>query len=123
MRHRKWAPLLALMAGMLVTWQASAAVTSNFPSAKFNDEDRRMQGEAQDAVLASDEVGTTRSWANPATGNAGKIELLRNFQASDGRECKRLRITSQAGQAKGVTTMNACRDPGGKWRMDSTAHQ
>jgi surface antigen len=106
----------------LAAVQVPAAVTSDIPSAKFNAEDRRLQGEAQEAVLASTDNGTKRGWDNPATGNSGSIELLRSFQSSDGRECKRIRITTQAGPSKGVATMNMCRSGQGKWRMDSTAH-
>src|SRR5579862_6939946 len=99
--YRSMIPWLALgvwLGGM----QAPAAVTSDIPSAKFNAEDLRLQAEAREAVLAAPDNGTTRSWQNPATGNSGKIQLLRSFQSSDGRECKRIRITSQAGPSKGV---------------------
>jgi surface antigen len=102
--------------------QAPAAVTSDIPSAKFTADDFRMQREAQDSVLASTDIGTTRSWENPATGNSGSIKLLRSFQSSDGRECKRIQITNQAGPSKAVSTMNMCRNGAGPWRIDSTAH-
>jgi surface antigen len=121
---RRWRAMIPWLA--LGIWlfgiPAPAAVTSDIPSAKFNDDDRRMQREAQNSVLASTEIGTMRSWENPATRNSGSIELLRIFQASDGRECKRIRITSQAGPSKGVATMNMCRSGTGKWRIDSVAH-
>ncbi len=119
--YRAMIPWLTL--GMwLAAVQVPAAVTSDIPSAKFNAEDRRLQGEAREAVLASTDNGTTRSWENPATGNSGSIELLRSFQSSDGRECKRIRINTQAGPSKNAATMNMCRSGQGKWRMDSTAH-
>jgi surface antigen len=114
-------PWLALGVWLYGT-QAPAAVTTDIPSAKFNADDFRMQREAQDSVLASTDIGTTRSWANPATGNSGSIKLLRSFQSSDGRECKRIRITNQAGAEKGVSIMNMCRSGAGPWRVDSTAH-
>jgi surface antigen len=120
-RYRTLIPWLALNI-WLFGMQAPAAVTSDIPSAKFNADDFRMQREAQDVVLASTDIGTTRSWENPATGNSGQIQLLRTFQSSDGRECKRIRITNQAGPTKGVSTMNMCRSGAGPWRIDSTAH-
>jgi surface antigen len=119
--YRAMIPCLAL--GIwLAAVQAPAAVTSDIPTAKFNAEDFRLQGEARDAVLAATDNGTTRSWQNAATGNSGNIQLLRSFQSSDGRECKRIRIATQAGPSKGVSVMNMCRSGQGSWRMDSTAH-
>ena len=120
-RHHEWISLFVLGV-ILLGANASAAVTSDIPSAKFNADDWRLQREAQDLVLASSDAGSKHDWQNPATGNSGKIELLRSFQSSDGRECKRLRITNRAGESKNVTTTNACRSGAGKWRMDSTAH-
>jgi surface antigen len=121
---RRYRPIIACLAlgACLMAVHLPAAVTSDIPSAKFNADDRRMQGDAQNAVLAATEIGTTRSWENAATGNSGKIELLRVFQSADGRDCKRIRITSQAGPSTGVSTMNMCRSGTGKWRIDSMAH-
>jgi surface antigen len=119
--YRALIPWLAINV-WLFGMQAPAAVTSDIPSAKFTADDFRMQREAQESVLVSTDIGTTRSWENPATGNSGSIKLLRSFQSSDGRECKRLQITNQAGPAKAVSVMNMCRSGTGPWRVDSTAH-
>src|SRR5271167_1568910 len=73
-RYHQWISLVALGA-ILLGVNASAAVTSDIPSAKFNADDRRMQREAQDLVLASSDAGSKQDWQNPATGNSGKIEL------------------------------------------------
>jgi 17 kDa outer membrane surface antigen len=108
-------------AGSTVFAQAKFGPIDKSPAAKFTPDDWQMFYAAVDAIAAADTNGTTQSWSNPKTGSSGKLELQSSFLASDGRNCKRLRITNHAAGLDGVTTMNICRTGAGKWLFDTQA--
>ena len=109
------------LAGSTVRAQAKFGGLDKTPAAKFTSDDWQLFYAALDSIAAAETNGSTQSWSNPKTGSSGKLELQSSFQASDGRSCKRLRITNHAADLDGVTTMNICRSGTGKWLFDTQA--
>jgi 17 kDa outer membrane surface antigen len=119
-----WVATLALLSGFAgsnVSAQAKYGGLDKTPAAKFTPDDWQMFYAAVDSIAAADTNGTTKTWSNPKTGSSGKLELQNSFQASDGRTCKRLRVSNHAADLDGVTTVNICRSGEGKWLFDTEA--
>jgi hypothetical protein len=122
--YARWIMAFALasgLAGPTVFAQAKFGGLDKTPASKFTPDDWQMFYAAVDSIAAADTNGSTQSWSNPKTGSSGKLELQSSFQASDGRSCKRLRITNHAADLDGVTTTNICRAGTGKWLFDTQA--
>jgi surface antigen len=113
--------LLSGVSGSTVSAQAKYGFLDKTPAAKFTPDDWQLFYAAVDSIAAADTNGTTQTWSNPKTGSSGKLELQSSFQASDGRTCKRLRITNHAAGLDGVSTLNVCRTGAGKWLFDTEA--
>ena len=113
------APILNSMPVLPASAQAFGDL-SRTPAAKFTPEDHQLLEAAAKRLLQLND-GSSQSWQNLKSGSSGKLELLKSFQATDGRSCKRLRVTNHAAGLDGVTTMNLCRSGEGKWLIDTEA--
>jgi surface antigen len=64
-------------------------------------------------------AGTIARWLDPASGNSGKITLLRVFE-QDGERCERIQYhnySPQKWQPNDHFTMTSCRQPDGNWKL------
>jgi surface antigen len=64
-------------------------------------------------------VGTTATWSNPASRNAGKITLTRNF-VRNGQQCETLdyAITTKRRPVRPEHyRLSSCLQPDGQWRL------
>jgi 17 kDa outer membrane surface antigen len=113
-----------LVLATCVTGTASAQTNlgdlRDAPSAKFGPADFDMLWATIDEVSRG-KVGDARTWQNTATGNGGTIKLLKVFQSTDGRHCRRLRMDNHAMSLKGSTKQTVCATPEGKWMLDAGA--
>jgi hypothetical protein len=99
--------------------QGNLGFLKDAPISRFKAEDFQLMRQAAATVLASGERTANQSWENTATGNSGLIEALASFSASDGRPCKRLRITNRARGIEEASVYVVCRTPAGEWRIDT----
>jgi surface antigen len=116
-----WIALAAIVLGIAsysASPQGMTGFMKNSPVAYFKEDDFKLMREAITAVLESEEPNASRTWENSATGNSGKIQVLKSFQSEDGRDCKQIRIDNKAKKAKGSSKPNICREPGGDWRFN-----
>lgn len=79
--------------------------------------DVKLQSEAAQAVLESQQVGETRTWENPETGLAGTVELTETFEMN-GMTCGQVQNTYTAGSGKGRKfTAPMCKTADGTWKF------
>jgi|SRR5687768_5293493 len=105
--------LLALASAPAMAQYASLLKDS--VAQRFDDEDLRMFLVAARQALHGAPENETLKWQNPKTRHGGEITLLRNF-ASEGRECKEVKVFNQAQGRKATNNFNLCQVDG-KWRL------
>jgi surface antigen len=113
------AVLLALVCGGAHA-QSNLAFLKDSPVARFNDDDFRLLQEAGEATLKGEEVPATRSWRNAKTGHSGSVTATQRF-TFETRDCRRLRVDSQAAGMRSTTQLSACRNDTGRWTIDTRA--
>ncbi len=64
-------------------------------------------------------TGTTRTWANPDSGNYGTVTPTRTYQQSDGGYCREYQQTVTVGGKTEDAYGTACRQPDGSWKIVS----
>jgi len=113
--------ILGACAGNAAWAQANLGELRDAPSAKFQPTDFDLLWTTVDEVSKSRMVGTSKSWENAATGAGGTIKLLKVFNSTDGRDCRRLRVDNHAKSLKGSSKQTVCASPEGKWILDAGA--
>jgi len=91
----------------------------NTPLSYFTDEDMKLMREAAQAVLADTSSEASREWKNPKTGYSGQIRSLGKYTSSDGLECRRLKLGTQAKGIENEQTLAVCQASDGEWRIAS----
>jgi surface antigen len=64
-------------------------------------------------------VGTTAKWSNPASGNSGKIRLVKKFMRNN-QQCETLDyrlVTSRIPAGPEHYVLSSCLQPDGQWRL------
>ena len=64
-------------------------------------------------------VGTTAKWSNPASGNSGKIRLVKKF-TRDNHQCETLDyrlVTKRRPIGPEHYVLSSCLQPDGQWRL------
>jgi surface antigen len=64
-------------------------------------------------------VGTTARWSNPASGNSGKIRLVKKF-TRENQECETLDyrlVTTRKPAGPEHYVLRSCLQPDGQWRL------
>jgi surface antigen len=101
--------------------QSGVGSMRDAPAAHFTTEDFALMDTAQSDLVKDGKPGSMKTWANAATGNSGKIKILKSFKSSAGRDCRRLSYENHAGALSGVSTTNLCLFPDGRWLIDADA--
>ena len=111
-RTRKMMFACAVLLGTLSAAHAQTNLGDlrDAPSGKFTPQDFEMLWATIDEVSRTRKTGTSKSWANDATGSGGTIKLLNVFTTGDGRDCRRLRIDNHARSLKGSSKQVVCAD-------------
>jgi len=85
------------------------------PAGQFNETDWKMLREAVVAALTDTSPEPARSWRNEANQHQGTVRVLKSWQDSQGRPCRRFRLDNSAGGYKGTYTDDACQETNGSW--------
>jgi len=67
-------------------------------------------------------AGTTARWHDRASGNSGKITLLKVFE-QDGERCERIQhhnYSSEKWRPDDHFTLTSCRQPDGRWKLSTS---
>jgi surface antigen len=111
---------LALAVCLMVAQPATAQVNPFGDSLDLKESDVAMLQAAASALFEDDkaQVGQTKTWSNPETGNSGAVSLLQLFEHAS-MPCKRLQHTiRQKGHADQSTYRFArCRAADGTWKL------
>jgi hypothetical protein len=99
--------LLALLQ-MNTTQAGNLSFLKDGPIAKFSDEDVKLMSENVDAALADAKTHVVRQWASTTADNSGTVETLQAYAGPNGIACKRLRITTRAGNLTGKSIYTWC---------------
>ena len=114
-----------MLAVLLVSSGAHAAAGLRFlresPLSRFTEQDFDLLRKAAGVVLSAEANGASEEWANPATGNSGRITSVSRFTATDERPCARLKIDARSTEFDGSWTYTVCRGADGDWLIDGTA--
>jgi surface antigen len=113
----------AALAVALILAAAAPAVAQVNPfgdSLDLEAEDIEMMKAAAAQLFTDDSarLGDTRTWSNPASGNAGSVSLVKAFE-HQGLPCKRVQhAVKQKGRADNVIYQFArCRTSDGTWKL------
>ena len=74
------------------------------------------QRTAQDGLEYS-QVGQSKGWRNPDSGNSGTFTPTRTFKTADGRNCRTFETTIYVDGKQETGTGQACRQPDGTWKI------
>jgi surface antigen len=85
------------------------------PAGQFDETDWKLVRQAVQAALSDTSQEATRSWHNEANEHQGTVRILKSWQDSQGRPCRRFRLDNSAGGYKGSYTNDACQQADGNW--------
>ena len=111
---------LALLAPIALA-QRNLSFLRDSPVSKFNDEDFRLLRAAAAQVLDGGLENVSQGWKNPKSGNWGSVQVLRVFNATDGRDCRMLRVDNHSKTLSSTSDMSVCRHPQRGWLLDAEA--
>jgi len=74
------------------------------------------QRTAQDGLEYA-QVGQSKAWANPDSGNSGTFKPTRTFKTADGKNCRAFETTIYVDGKQETGTGQACRQPDGTWQI------
>ncbi len=86
------------------------------PARKFSDEDWQYLDRAIIHSLQHVNNGASYNWNNPASPAIGMIEVLDSMTMNN-LPCRRLRLTNNYEQLRGVTEFVFCKQPDGEWKV------
>ena len=80
-------------------------------------DDATLERETLERTLESVPSGESRTWRNPASGDAGRITPLVTYRTTEGQFCREFResVTAAAGTRESRRT--ACRRLDGRWQI------
>lgn len=119
------ATLRAIALAMISTaaFAGNLSFLTGAPISRFTDEDVSLMTQNAEQVLDSESPVAKHEWSNPRTGAAGFAEARGHFTATNGRLCKRLRVSNRA---KGIATASEatytiCKHEDRGWTLDPSA--
>lgn len=74
------------------------------------------QRNAQDSLEYS-QVGQSKAWRNPDSGNSGTLTPTRTYKTASGENCRDFETTIYVGGKQETGTGRACRQPDGTWQI------
>jgi surface antigen len=83
---------------------------------KFDAEDLALMKASVGKALTSAEDGITQAWKNDKTGASGSVTPLGRL-ASNGLECRRVRIVNELGRTTREGVYRFCEKPPGQWKL------
>jgi surface antigen len=118
-RASRWALVaaLALCAGPAAAQLMPMMRNPAWPGLSSDDIDRMHAAELR--LFEGHSIGTIERWRNPDTGNAGEVELVREYEAK-GLPCRSLSYIvrfAENARAQGHYALNWCRLPSGDWKI------
>jgi surface antigen len=96
---------------------ANLGVFTDAPYTYFNEKDRQVFRDTLDNALNGAKDNELRSWSNPATGSAGEITPVRQFERA-GRDCREVKIFNQAHGRRNQSLQVFCKQPDGVWKWE-----
>lgn len=87
------------------------------PAEVFDDEDRRLFGEASKKALDEAAVDEVVRWENPKTQSHGELKVLSTFEWKKA-PCRKIRVSNEARGRKATNDFNFCH-VGEKWKLVS----
>lgn len=112
---RSAAVALACLVSSAAAIGANTSFMQDSVLAELRDDDVTLLMTTIDEALALPE-GESRSWANAKTGAQGTITRRAEY-SKDGRECRKLRVETQARGRSGGSEWDYCRGAGGRWEL------
>ena len=109
--------------GQLVATAAGAllgAFVGNEVGKSLDRADRIAMQQTTQQSLETAPMGTTSTWQNPDSGNAGTITPSNTFQKADGTYCREFSQTVTVGGQTEDAYGTACRQPDGSWKIVSS---
>jgi surface antigen len=97
-------------AQLLPTWETHITLTQ---------QDLDMIREAVTNQVHGKAAGTTATWSNPASGNAGSIKLLKKLHRAN-QQCEEIEYTVRSGGTPVYTehyNFTSCLQPDGTWKI------
>ena len=116
--------LLRLLAAISLTAGLSPAqarptswlsILEDTPFESFNEADQQLFFAAARTTLNDTPDHQPVYWKNPQTGRQGEILVLQSF-ASQGRPCRKLQVTNEAGRSKATSQLYLCKI-GDQWKL------
>jgi len=79
--------------------------------------DREYYNDTAQNTLESGRTGSTGSWQNPDSGNAGTMTPTRTYQSSSGQPCREFTTTVTVDGKTEEAYGTACRQADGSWQI------
>jgi surface antigen len=113
--------IIVLIAAVLVGLPAQAqylglGVETNIELTK---QDLDIMRQTVNGQVHGKPVGTAAKWSNPASGNSGKIRLVKKFRRND-QQCETLDyrlVTKRSPVGPEHYVLSSCLQPDGQWRL------
>jgi surface antigen len=105
-----------IAAGVLLGGLAGGALGSALDA-----QDRRIAAQNSQSTLETVPSGTTTTWRNPDSGNAGTFTPTRTYENNSGQYCREYQQTIIVGGKEEKSYGTACRQPDGSWPGGPTA--
>jgi len=112
---------IVLIAAVLV-WLPAQAQLLGFgvqTNVELTQQDLAIIRQAVTTQVHGKPIGTTAKWSNPASGNSGKIRLVRKFTRNN-LQCETLDyrlVTSRIPAGPEHYVLSSCLQPDGQWRL------
>jgi len=103
---------IAMVGGALL-----GAFLGNQLGQRLSENDKQMAASTAQQSLERQPSGTTSSWQNPDSGNAGSFQPQNVYQTLDGTYCRQYANTIVVDGRTETVNGTACRNADGSWRI------
>ena len=124
LNRARYLAALAFIAGCTAAVTTSAGNLSflaNSPLSYFSPDDMELMRQNSLKVLDGSGTNAKQEWSNAKTGASGWAQVRKQFKASDGTPCKRLRIVNKARGLESDATYTVCKYPDRGWVFNADA--
>lgn len=112
-----------VVGGMFAVLAASAAAQvgnvgylHDSPMYRMTEADFALFRQTVKDALDNAADNSENTWSNPSTGAHGMVKPLTS-EERDGKTCRKVEITTEAGDVGGVSRGVMCRQPDGRWKV------
>ncbi|HEY4369645.1 MAG TPA: hypothetical protein VGN07_20595 [Steroidobacteraceae bacterium] len=106
---------------------AGLGFLGNTPLSYFTAQDKQLISDTVNLVLADSNPATAREWLTSTDSYSGKypgkysgkVEGLGAFKSTDGLQCRKIRISTQAKGIESAAVHPACRTASDDWQLAS----